>query len=385
MLATPARMTRRLVAVDMPGGPAFVDTVAGLWDAGDACFVLDRRYPTVLAEQVLDVVSPAAVLDADGEEHERSGSRPVEDGDALVVATGGSTGAPRGVVLTHDAVAASAAITSRRLSVTDDDHWLACLPLAHIGGLSVVTRAMLTGTALTVLDGFDPDAVMASGATLVSLVPTALKRVDPTAFRAIVLGGSAPPVELPGNAVVTYGMTETASGIVYDGVPLDDVDVRLADDGEIMVAGPTLLRAYRDGRQALVDGWFATDDLGSWDSDGRLVVHGRRGDLIITGGENVWPDAVEAALRSHPLVADAGVAGRPDPEWGAVVTAFVVPSGAIPTLDQLREHVKLVLPAYAAPRSLHIVGALARTPLGKLRRDQLATPTERTPAPPSIT
>lgn len=378
-------MTRRLVAVDIPAGPAFVDALRRVWDAGNACFVIDRRHPPVLAERVLDAMAPAAVLDADGEEYERSGSRPVEDGDALVVATGGSTGVPRGVVLTHDAVAASATITSRRLSVTSADHWLACLPLAHIGGLSVVTRALLTGTALTVLDGFDPDAVMASGATLVSLVPTALTRVDPSAFRAVVLGGSAPPAELPGNVVVTYGMTETGSGIVYDGVPLDGVDVRLTDDDEIVVASPTLLRAYRDGRHALDDGWFATGDLGSWDGEGRLVVHGRRGDLIITGGENVWPDAVEAALRTHRLVADAGVAGTPDPEWGAVVTAFVVPAGQAPTLDELRAHVKLTLPAYAAPRRLHIVDALARTALGKLRRDQLATPTERTPAPPSIT
>ncbi len=364
-------MTRRLVAVDMPGGPAFVNTLARLWDAGDACFVLDRRYPPVLAEQVLDAVAPAAVLDAVGEEHDRRGARPVEDGDALVVATGGSTGTPRGVVLTHDAVVASAKITSGCLSVTDDDHWLACLPLAHIGGLSVVTRALVTGTSLTVLDGFEPGAVMASGATLLSLVATALRRIDPTVFRIIVLGGSAPPPEVPPNAVVTYGMTETGSGIVYDGVPLEGVGVQLGEDGEILVSGPTLLRAYRDGHQPLVDGWFSTGDLGSWDADGRLVVHGRRGDLIVTGGENVWPDTVESALRTHPLVADVGVAGRGDPEWGAVVTAFVVPRGATPTLDELRAHVKLTLPAHAAPRRLHILDQLPRTTLGKLRRDLL--------------
>lgn len=378
-------MTRRLVGLDMPGGPAFVDAVTRVWDAGDACFVLDRRYPPAMAEQVLDTMAPAVVLDAGGEEHARDGGRSVEDGDALVVATGGSTGVPRGVVLTHEAVAASATITSRRLSVSDDDHWLACLPLAHIGGLSVVTRAMVTGTPLTVLDGFDPDSVMDSGATLVSLVATALRRIAPAAFRTIVLGGSAPPQDLPANVVATYGMTETGSGIVYDGIPLDGVGVRIAGDGEILVAGPTLLRAYRDGSEPLVDGWFSTGDLGSWDADGRLSVHGRRGDLIITGGENVWPDAVESALRDHPLVADVGVAGESDPEWGAVVTAYVVPRSQVPTLDELRAHVRLSLPAYAAPRRLRIVDRLPRTTLGKLQRAQMAMPAERTPAPPSIT
>ena len=134
-------------------------------------------------------------------------------------------------MLTHDAVAASAWATSRRLGVTADDHWLACLPLAHVGGLAVVTRALVIGTRLTVLPGFEPDAVTAAGATLVSLVATALRRIDPPPFRTIVLGGAAPPADLPPNVVTTYGMTETGSGVVYDGRPLDGVDVRIDDDG----------------------------------------------------------------------------------------------------------------------------------------------------------
>src|SRR5437879_3032321 len=144
---------------------------------------------------------------------------PVEDGDALVVATSGTTGEPKGVVLTHDAVEASARATSDRLAVDPArDTWLSYLPLAHIGGLSVVTRALVTGTPLT----FDVEA----GATLVSLVPTQLRRLDARAFRTIVLGGAAPPEDRPANCVVTYGMTETGSGVVYDGVPLAGVQVR---------------------------------------------------------------------------------------------------------------------------------------------------------------
>src|SRR5688572_21980844 len=157
---------------------------------------------------------PSVVVDETGQHQTLTGGEPVEEGDALVVATSGSTGEPKGVVLTHDAVAASAAATSARLEVTGRDHWLACLPLSHVGGLAVVTRALCTGTGLTVLPRFDPVAVQSASATLVSLVATALRRIDATSFRRVLLGGAAPPDDLPANVVTTYGMTETGSGIV---------------------------------------------------------------------------------------------------------------------------------------------------------------------------
>jgi len=344
----------RLVAIDLPGGPAFVDELRRVWDAGDAAFPVDQRL-TAAARHALC----AAMRVGDD----------VEPGDAIVVATSGSTGAPKGVVLTHEAVAASAVATSDRLDVRSDDHWLACLPLSHVGGLSVVTRALTTGTKLTVFPGFDATAAERSGATLVSLVATALARIDATRFRQIVLGGSRPPAERPANCVTTYGMTETGSGVVYDGVPLDGVEVDIAPDGEIRLRAPMLLRGYRDGTSPLdVDGWLATGDLGEWLPDGRLHVAGRRGDLIITGGENVWPEAVEAALADHPDVADVMVRGLPDPEWGQVVEAVVVPVGDPPTLDSIRAHVKRRHPAFLAPKRLRVVESLPRTTLGKLRR-----------------
>lgn len=347
-------MTPRLVVLDLPGGPGFVDELQRIWDAGDAAFPVDQRLPDSAKRELCSAM--------------RVGEA-VEPGDALVMATSGSTGAPKGVVLTHDAVAASARATSDRLEVTDDDEWLACLPLSHVGGLSVVTRALCTGSRLTVLAGFDADAVERSGASLVSLVATALTRIDATRFRVILLGGSRPPADRPENCVTTYGMTETGSGVVYDGVPLDGVDVTVAEDGEVLLRGPMLLRCYRDGTSPIdADGWLRTGDLGEWQPDGRLHVHGRRGDLIITGGENVWPEAVEAAIADHPGVAEVLVRGVDDPEWGQLVEAVVVPTESAPTLEDLRAHVKRHHPAFMAPKRLTLVKSLPRTALGKPRR-----------------
>jgi len=304
-------------------------------------------------------------------------NEPVDDGDALVVGTSGSTGDPKGVVLTHDAVHASAIATSTRLAVdSTTDSWLACLPLAHVGGLSVVTRALVTGTRLVVHDGFDADAVQGAGTTLVSLVSTALRRIDASLFRVIVLGGSAPPTNLPPNVVTTYGMTETGSGVVYDGHPLDGVEVLLDEGGEIHVRGPMLLRAYRDGTDPKdADGWLPTGDLGALGDDGRLRVHGRASDLIISGGENVWPAAVEAVLAEDDDVAEVAVLGRPDDEWGQRVVALVVPvvSDRPPPLDRLRGLVREQIGPWAAPKDVELVAALPRTALGKIRRDQIDT------------
>ncbi len=279
-------------------------------------------------------------------------------------------------MLTHDAVRASAVATSARLAVTADDTWLACLPLSHVGGLSVVTRALLTDSRLVVHDGFDAEMVGAAardGATLVSLVATALQRIDASLFRCVVLGGSAPPSDLPDNVVTTYGMTETGSGVVYDGHPLDGVEIRIDALGEIQIRCPMLLRCYRDGSVPTIDGWFATGDLGEIAADGRLRVHGRRGDLIITGGENVWPAAVEAALAGHPGVAEVAVAGVPDGEWGQRVVAWVVPraDATPPTLASLRDRAAESLPAFMSPKEVRIVAALPTTSSGKVRRGEL--------------
>lgn len=362
-----------LVAIAAPGGPLFIRELSAAWERGDAVLPLDPRLPLPAARSLLAALRPSAVVDETGDRQDLRDSRPTEVGDALVVASSGTTGQPKGIVLTMDAVRASAYATSARLAVDPvRDKWLACLPLSHVGGLSVLTRALVTGTPVEVRPAFDPD----TDATLVSVVRTLLQRHDFTRFRGVVLGGSAPPETLPANVVTTYGMTETGSGVVYDGRPLEGVDVQLGPDGEIRLRGPMLLRAYRDGSDPRdAEGWLRTGDLGRWTDDGRLEVHGRRDDLIITGGENVWPETVEVAVRSLPGVADVGVAGAPDPEWGARVVAYVVPEDPAtpPTLDALRLHVKQRLPAFCAPRQLVLCSSLPRTALGKLRRGELST------------
>ena len=344
-------------------GQTFVDAMLRAWDRGDAVLPVDPRLPRAAAQRLVETLG---------------GGAPVAPDVALVVPTSGTTGEPKGVELTHAQVAASATATSRFLGVDPTRHrWLACLPLAHVGGLSVVTRAHHTGTPVVVHDRFDPEAVDSAareaGCTHVSLVATAMARIDHAAWEQIVLGGAAPPPDRPPNSVATYGLTETGSGVVYDGTPLAGVDVRVVD-GEIRVRGPMVATSYRDGTPVVDgDGWLHTGDLGRFDGD-RLEVFGRRGDMIVTGGENVHPDPVERRLRSHPAIADAAVVGRPDPEWGRRVVAVVelATDAEQPSLDEVRDWVRAELPAWCAPKELVVRASLPRTALGKVRRAALA-------------
>jgi o-succinylbenzoate---CoA ligase len=372
-----------LVALDLPAGPGFVDALRAVWDAGDAVLPVDPRLPRPAAERLLATLRPSSVV-TPTDRVPLDGGVPIEPGDALVVATSGTTGEPKGVVHTHASVTASAVLTSAGLAVDPDrDRWVACLPLAHIGGLSVVTRSIVTGTLCTVLERFDAAAVEAearAGATLVSLVATALGRCDASGYRSVLLGGAAPPAGLPANVVTTYGMTETGSGCAYDGRPLDGVELRIGDGtvgapGEVLVRGPMLLRAYRDGTDPrLPGGWLPTGDGGRLDDDGTLTVFGRMADVVVTGGEKVWPEQVERALAGLPSVAEVAVWKRPDPEWGERVVAWVVvrPGSVAPSLGEVRTLVAGTVAPYAAPREVVTLDALPRTPGGKVRRTALA-------------
>jgi O-succinylbenzoic acid--CoA ligase len=377
----------------------FVDALRAIWDTGDAAAPLDPRLPTAARRTMLDALRPTRIVGSDGEQHALPDGSGVEEGDALVVASSGTAGQPKGVVLTHEAVVASARATTERLAVDLSRHsWLACLPLAHIGGLAVVTRAVVTGTPLLVMPGFEAEAVEAAGrtgrATHVSLVTTALARVDPAVFTCILLGGSKAPDSLPPNVVTTYGLTETGSGVVYDGQPLPGVDLALrhADgtfstaagdagawhEGEILIRAPMLFRCYRDGSTGRVPGpngdisWFATGDAGHFDEGGDLAVSGRIDDVITTGAEKVWPDIVERVLSAHPDVAEVAVWKRSDPEWGERVVAWVVPTDDAPSLDELRKVVADAIAPWAAPKELVIVDDLPRTASGKVRRRALS-------------
>ena len=390
-----------LVALDLPGGTGFVDALQAIWDTGDAAAPLDPRLPSVARRTMLDALRPTRIVGSDGDQHALAGGVPVEEGDALVVATSGTSGEPKGVVLTRGAIVASARATADRLGLDPSRHtWLACLPLAHIGGLSVVTRALITQTPLVVMPGFDADLVEDAGrsgrVSHVSLVTTALARLDPSVFSCVVLGGSKPPATVPPNVVTTYGMTETGSGVVYNGAPLEGVEISIrhaadtypvppeADDassgadGEILIRAPMLFRCYRDGEDGRVvgpdgtSGWFATGDAGHWDADGRLAVSGRVDDVITTGAEKVWPDLVERVLSAHPDVAEVAVWKRSDPQWGERVVAWVVPSDEeAPSLEDLRRIVAETIAPWAAPRELVLVDDLPRTAAGKVRRRAL--------------
>jgi O-succinylbenzoic acid--CoA ligase len=316
---------------------------------------------------------------------------PLESPDvALVVPTSGSTGEPKGVLLTAENLRASADATATRLG--GHGQWLLAIPATHVGGLQVLVRSLLAGTEPVALQGATTvEAFEAATARLtgqrryVSLVPTQLHRLAGSPalqeYDAVLLGGAAAPAALLErvraagvHVVTTYGMTETSGGCVYDGVPLSGVRVEVAD--RIRLSGPVVARGYRLRpdltAQAFQGDAFTTSDVGRLGLDGRLVVLGRADDVVVTGGEKVAPAAVEAALAEHPAVADVGVVGVPDGEWGQRVVAVVVlRPGAVLTLEQAREHVAARLPRAAAPRELRVVEALSLLPSGKVDRAAL--------------
>lgn len=368
-----AEKVNELVCLDIPNGSGLVDRIKRAWDEGDAIFPLDQRLPLIAKQSLVEQVAPTVICDSSGDNSYPG--LPTQHGDAVVVATSGTTGQSKAVILTMSAVEASARATSHRLGVTENDCWLACLPPSHVGGLSVILRSLILNTKLIATPGFSIDGYNQAaddGATLVSLVATALQRVDSSRYRKIVLGGAKPPPDRPSNCVTTYGLTETGSGIVYDGLPLDGVDIQIRDS-IVYVRGPMLLRGYRDGSSPLdAEGWLRTGDRGSLSLTGELTVDGREGDLIITGGENVWPEVVEESIRRHPGIIDVCVGGVADPMWGHAVHAWIVtaPHSDI-SLSQLRDHVKETLPAHCAPQHVHEIAEIPRTALGKPQRSLL--------------
>jgi o-succinylbenzoate---CoA ligase len=326
----------------------------------------------------------------------------IDDDVALVVTTSGTTGTPKGALLTATALTASAEATHDRLG--GPGRWLLALPSYHIAGIQVLVRSLLAGTVPVELDvstGFDinqlPSAVdeLGSGRRYTALVATQLAKAldDPSAtaalagLDAVLIGGGPAPrpvIDAAASAGVTvvrtYGMSETAGGCVYDGVPLDGVKVRVDADGRIVLGGPTLAKGYRnppDPDPFTEPGWFRTDDIGFVDDSGVLSVLGRVDDAISTGGLTVMPQPVEAALRTHPAVADCAVFGRADERLGQrVAAAIVVADGcAAPSLDALRALVMRTLDHTAAPREVHVVDALPMRGIGKVDRSALARST----------
>ncbi|RYU14887.1 o-succinylbenzoate--CoA ligase [Nocardioides iriomotensis] len=306
----------------------------------------------------------------------------------LVVATSGSTGEPKRVVLSRGALRASADATSARLG--GPGQWLLNLPPSYVAGLQVLFRSVRAGTTPVVQDGTFADAAtaMTGERRYVSLVPTQLHRMlddeENTAalrtFSTVLVGGAAVPPALRERAadagvrvVATYGMSETCGGCVYDGVPLDGVAVALSAEGRVRLTGPVLFDGY-EGRDDLTaevmrDGWFVTSDAGRLDEDGRLQVLGRVDDVLLSGGVNVPAPAVAARLREHPAVRDAEVVGVPDDEWGQRVVALVVlDEGRDLDLDAARDWVAAVHPRSWAPRGLRQVDAIPLLHNGKVDR-----------------
>ena len=373
----------RLIALRYPNR-TMAARLSELWDDGFAALPLSPSLSGAEMRALLDALKPDLIEDESGAT-ELSGGVPVADGVAVVIPTSGASGRPKGVELSHEALDWSARAYAERLGTEPGERWLNCLPLSHIGGLGILVRSRLGGTEPVIHDRFDPGAVAAEKeTTLISLVPTTLVRlmdagVDLSRYSAVLVGGAGLPAAIKDRAriagirlVHTYGLTETCGGCNFDGVPLEGAEFRVADE-LIQVRGPMLMTGYRRDpeltAEALQGGWLHTSDRGRIDSRGVLEVFGRADDLIVTGGEKVSAVEVENLLQTHPLVADAAVAGVDDYRWGQAVAALIVPRGtSVPTLRELKRFLSGRLAAFKAPKRILIVDEVPRTASGKVRR-----------------
>ena len=334
-----------------------------------------------------------------------------------VVFTSGTSGRSRGACLTRSNFTASAVAAAERLGPAVAGRWLASMPLFHVGGLSMLVRSVIFGGPVRLLPRFDAavvsDALDSGDVDAVSLVPTMLSRVlahrgarrAPPGLRVLLLGGAAASPDLLARACAlgypvcpTYGLTEATSQVATAAPPepggplpapvrpLAGVEVRIVDNarevapgepGEILVRGAIVTAGYLNDpaatSRAIRDGWLHTGDIGFVDSVGGLHVLDRRDDLVVSGGENVYPAEVEAVLLGHPSVADAGVAGLPDVDLGARVVAWIVASeNAAADAGALDAHCRQQLAGFKVPREFRFVESLPRNATGKLQRRHLA-------------
>lgn len=333
---------------------------------------------------------------------------PIDDipsGTALIISTSGSEGRPKAVPLSHANLDAAAAASNACLPLRPGDIWLDCLPLCHIGGLSILWRCARAGAAVLLHDGFDAAAVARDlgecHVSHISLVPAMLARLldlgasPPASLRCALLGGAALSRPLYERALAagwpiftTYGMSETAAqvatfaaamGCWHEGLvgrPLPGVELAIADDGRIRLRGPQVMAGYLAGGGIDAEGWFTTGDLGRIDADGRLTVLGRADDMLISGGRNIHPLEIESCLAACPGVTDIAVTGQTDSVWGDIVVALVVGTADAPAvLDWGRAH----LPAAARPRRVLRLDRLPRNAMGKIDRTALRSLVGSTP------
>lgn len=400
------------VAASLPNGVDYVCLVHALARLGAILVPLnirltdaERQWQVEQSGAQLVITSAQQVMSVRPILFERAPLRP--NARQSIVFTSGTTGTSKGAQITFGNLYAGALASAERLGSSPDDRWLCPLPFYHVGGLSILFRSPLYGSAVVLPPANDAQsmaqALHDSQATIVSLVPTMLYRmldagfVAPPSLRLILLGGAAASPQLIERCLaqnlplsLTYGMTETASQIatmppkgVYAkpgsvGKPLAGTTVRVVDDqgsdlppnqyGEIVVSGGTVMRGYLG--QPPTSGTLHTGDIGYLDADGDLWLVQRRSDLIVTGGENVYPSEVENALRQHPFVADACVVGVPDAEWGQRVAAMVALHDGSPLLSaaDLIAFARQQLAGYKVPRSVSFVRQLPLTASGKVHR-----------------
>ena len=360
---------------------------------------------------LLEARMPALLIHPRLTETERADLRVIADragpphaGAAAILFTSGTTGKPRGAVLTREALLASAAASAASLGWEDGDCWLLCMPIARVGGLSILTRCLAARRSIALAPAFDAQAFPAwiddQRITLASVVPTMLTRIldlhpawrPPAQLRAVQVGGDTASPKLLARAaaqgwpiVITYGLTESCSQVCLTpyagrftpaafgaGRPLPGVELRISDAGHIELRGPMLMAGYWDAPPRAPDEWLDTGDLGTLDANGCLHVHARRADLIVTGGENAYPAEIERALEAFPGIAGAGIFGIADEEWGQRVAAALVADGTPPADAALHAYVRRQLAPHKRPRFIAYIDRLPQTAGGKLDRAALA-------------